>query len=143
MHTWTPDTCECIIDCEVTSTSPDPDDQVFTPVEIINQCDIHQDETTIQDLWDALHKDNTKKNLTWKVILDNALPSMIQTNPDGIIEFRKNINISWSWSGQKPERTLTINVSGITLSQNQLNTAQTKIDQKYPNQNIILVNNNS
>lgn len=138
---FTPDTCDCKVEYELLYSTSDPDYKTYTPLQIINQCNIHQDETTVEDLWTELNKDNIKKNRAWRVLLDNALPSMIQTNPDGVIEFKKNIEISWAWSGQKPERTLTITISGITLTQNQKNAAQAKIDERYPNQNIILVNN--
>lgn len=139
---WKPDTCNCIVEYEF-DDSLSIDQVTHTIKNSISKCSIHTDEPTLQDHWNALRNENPKKNRAWRLLLNNAPPEMIKTNDEGEIEFKRNIIITWMWSGTRPNRVLTINLKGYTLTQAQINFVNNKIDQEYPNQNIIFTNNNT
>ena len=139
MVTWTLDSCGCQV--VLHKANSDPLDDTWICDQVLRICPIHINEPTNQDLLQALLSENRRRQGVRKVLLDNAPAQMILTNPDGSITFRDNILLTWEWSGVRPDRTLTVTLTGHTLTTNQKNAVQTKINQRYPNLNIIFVNN--
>lgn len=140
INTFRPDTCNCILGINIDDQAS-IDDITPSLSEIIFKCSIHSDEDTDNDVFQAIVVENRRKNLVWRNLLDNALSDMIETGEDGIIRFKSNIIITWSWSGVKPMRTLTIRLLGKILTTNQKNIVQNRLDNAFPNQNIVFVNN--
>ena len=70
----------------------------------------------------------------------NAPASMLSTKDNGTIYLKKGITIEFAYSGTQPNRLLTLTVTGITLTQQQINKAQTALDTKF-GINQVVVNN--
>ena len=133
------DTCECVLSIEFDDQAA-IDDIQYSISQVVSKCSIHSDEDTNNDVLQAVVVENRRKNLVWRNLLDNALSDMIETGEDGIIRFKSNIIITWSWSGVKPMRTLTIRLLGKILTTNQRNVVQNRLNNAFPNQNILFVN---
>ena len=98
---------------------------------VVKACDAHQggNEGTT---FNAILEENPRKNKSVKEILDNAPPAMFDTDPEsGTRLFKKGINADFQWSGVAPNRMLTLTVKGITLTPNQLNALQNKLNARF------------
>ena len=119
--TWSPDTCECIIEYN-------PDGNL---TKLVQACDAHKGGTE-NTVYQALLEENPRRNKAVKEIIDNAPPAMFDIDADsGIRVFKRGISIDFEWSGTAPNRTLKLIVKGISLTANQLNAVQSKLDNKF------------
>ncbi len=126
---WQPDTCECIIEYN--------DDLSLSKV--VHACDAHQGDTE-DKIFQNVKEENPRKNHSLKEILDNAPPGLFEVDPEsGSRVFKKGVNVDFSWSGVKPNRTLTLTVSGITLTPTQINAVQSKLNNKFGSGKVTLV----
>jgi hypothetical protein len=126
---WQPDTCECIIEYN--------DDGTLSTV--VKACDAHNGDTQ-DNIFKNVKEENPRKNNSLKEILDNAPPALFELDPDsGARVFKKGINVDFSWTGAKPNRTLTLTVSGITLTPTQINAVQTKLNNRFGAGKVTLV----
>jgi hypothetical protein len=126
---WQPDTCECIIEYN--------DDGTLSKV--VKACDAHDgdDEETV---FQTVKEENPRKNKSIKEILDNAPPGLFDIDPDsGTRVFKKGIDVDFSWSGQKPNRTLSLKVKGTSLTPTQINAIQSKINNKFGGGKVTVV----
>ena len=64
---------------------------------------------------------------------------MIENLPDGSKQFKKGVNISWAWSGLPPDRVLTITVTGTTLTTQQKNAIQNRLNSRFGTGKITVV----
>jgi hypothetical protein len=127
--TWSPDTCECIIEYEADGNL----------TRVIKACDAHKGDTE-QTIFQNLKEENPRKNNALKEILDNAPPGLFDVDAEsGSRVFKQGINLDFAWSGVKPNRILTLTVKGITLTANQLNAVQTKLNNKFGPGKVTLV----
>lgn len=117
---WSPDTCECIIEYEADGNL----------TKVVQACDAHKgnSESTV---YQTVLEENPRKNKSFKEILDNAPPGMFDLDEEsGTRIFKRGITVDFEWTGTAPNRTLKLIVKGITLTANQLNAVQAKLDNK-------------
>ena len=118
---WSPDTCECVIEYNEDGTLS----------KVVNACDAHKGGTEATT-FSAVLEENPRKNKSLKEILDNAPPGLYDTDPDsGTRIIKKGINADFQWSGIAPNRTLTLTIKGITLTANQLNALENKLNARF------------
>src|SRR5262245_8354056 len=131
MTLWTLDTCGFDIkteNCQILIN-----DQTGTET-YVRRCPAHQTATEAQ-----AHEENTrgKSNVEWEM-LDGAPSSLFDTLPDGTRQFKNGINVTWTWSGTVPNRVLNVNVTGVTLTQNQQNSIKNKLNNRFGINNVVL-----
>jgi hypothetical protein len=118
---WSPDTCQCVIEYN--------DD--ITLSRVVQACAAHQGGTEAT-VFSTVLEENPRKNNSLKEILDNAPASMFDIDAEsGQRVFKRGIDVNFAWSGVAPNRTLTLTVTGITLTANQRNAIQNKLDTKF------------
>ena len=126
--TWSPDTCECIIEYDVDGNL----------TRVVQACDAHKggSESTV---YQTILEENPRKNKSFKEILDNAPPAMFDIDAEsGTRVFKRGITVDFNWSGVAPNRRLNLIVKGITLTPNQLNAVQAKLDNKFGDGKVTL-----
>jgi hypothetical protein len=130
---YKPDTCECILEYSWDDTTTE-DQRVHTPTSIVQKCAAHQTIPDTPTVFNTVVMDeNPRKNLSLDEILQNA-PSTAWYDIDatsGTRVFKKGITIDWTWSGTAPNRSLALTITGITLTTQQRNTLQTRLNNKF------------
>lgn len=132
---WNLDTCDCIILLDY-----DTNTDTFTPNKFIQTCSFHIGIADITQRHSTINTENTRKNQAYQIILDHAPASFFTTRDDGSVIIKKGIKLSHTVQGTVPNRTFTLTVSGITLTPNQINTAQTFLDNRFGAGKVTLVN---
>lgn len=136
---WRPDTCDCILEYTWDDTLT-PDQITHTLDKIVRRCSAHEtlvDDTTV---YNTVKEENPRKNITVQLLLDNAPTSVYDVQVDGSRTFKKGIEVTWAWTGVSPNRLMTITVIGITLTTNQKNVIQTKLNERFGINNVTIVN---
>lgn len=133
---WSPDTCNCIIEYEWDDLDP-PENRPHTLFNYINSCQAHSILPTDNDSYTTVKEENIRKNIAHQGILNNG-PNSLYDVVDGNRILKNNITISWTWSGVAPNRVITISYTGITLTQQQRNIAQTWLDNRFGVGKVIL-----
>lgn len=88
---------------------------------------------------DQVLKESQKVNWTLTNALSSFSAQLADTDPDtGSLVLKKGITLNWSFSGTFPNRVCTISFSGITLTNQQKNTLQTKANQLFGNGQVIV-----
>ena len=138
-----PDTCDCqlLYQCDVDLPL---EQRTFTVLAFEIRCNAHSNSNlptmNNQQVWDdVIIPEFRKKNDSIQTLLDNA-PNSVYDLDGGTRIFKKNIMVSWSWSGTAPNRLLTITIYGISLTGNQLNAINAKLDERYGISNVVIVN---
>lgn len=137
---WRPDTCDCIIDYTWDDTLPQ--DQIVHNVDnITRKCAAHQ-HLNNNNVFLAVNNENPRRMKALKEILDRAPSGMYDIDPiDGVTRrLKPGIDINFSFSGVAPDRVITLTLTGYTLTNNQKNTAQTFLDNRFGVGKVILVN---
>lgn len=135
--TWSPDTCNCVLEYSWDDSIP-LDNQTFPVANIIKKCDQHTALSTKESIYSAVKEENTRKNITYQGILDNGPTSLYDLQADGSRTLKNGITFSWTWSGTAPNRVLTITYTGITLTTNQRNTAQNWLNNHFGTGVVVL-----
>jgi hypothetical protein len=131
------DTCSCRVIYEWDSSLPS--NQITHTVISFEKCPVHAGIAgSNQDVYDnVVCKENSKKNIGVDTLLQNAPSTLFDLNVDGNRIFKKGIEALWTFTGTAPNRLLTISVIGITLTQNQKNAIQTKLNEKFGISNVV------
>lgn len=137
VRTWRPDTCECVINQQYDDAA---NPIVLSIHSVISRCSQHTNLTNDVDLYNVVNDENPRKNYALGHILDNAPTSFFDINEDGSRTFKKGITASWNYTGEVGNRVLTITVTGITLTTNQKNAIQTKLNERFGISNVVIVN---
>lgn len=137
---WHLDTCDCQIIISYDDTTP-LDTRTYSLVNYQRTCAIHQDINDIPTRHATIVEENTRKNQAYQLIIDHAPASMLQTLPNGTTDLKKGIDISYTVQGIAPNRTFTLIVTGITLTTNQISTAQNFLDNRFGTGKVTMVNN--
>jgi hypothetical protein len=137
---YSPDTCDCIIEYTWDDTIPE-DSIVLTLDQVKTRCAAHAGMANNTDVYTTVTEENSRKNLAHRNLLDNG-PNIIYDidASSGTRVFKKGIRISWNWTGTVPNRMLTITLTGITLTTNQRNNAQTALNTRFGVGRVTLVN---
>jgi hypothetical protein len=126
---WTLDTCgfnETKENCQIEIAEP------WTFVGFVRKCPAHQNVPDNQAGMDIVHQENRRgKGNALSAILEAAPSTLFDTLADGTRDFKRGINVSWSWSGVVPDRVLNVNISGVTLTTNQQNTARNFVNNRF------------
>ena len=137
------DTCNCRVVYEWDSDLP-LEQIVHTVSKYEYKCPDHENVSGIisdQDLYDnVVCKENGKKNQSFDMLLQNGPSSIYDLTPEGTKVFKKGISVSWSFTGIAPNRKLTITISGINLTANQIAAIQTKLNEKFGINDVVITN---
>jgi hypothetical protein len=134
--TWSPDTCSCII--QYTWDDSVPDSERTHTVSNVDPCSIHANTgANKEDKWNAVKEENSRKNISFQDILDNG-PAALYDLKDGVRTIKQNINVSLNWSGEAPNRVLTVSFPGVSLTTQQRTTIQNFLNNKFGAGRVIL-----
>lgn len=139
---WSPDTCECEI--EYSWDEDLPQDGRTTTISFVNKsCQYHRNllpNSTVT--YSCIIDENQKKNKSLQTALENAADKLADTfvNPEGVQYYtlKNGIVFSFSFSGTAPNRILTIQFVGTSLTQNQKNSIQNKLNQIFGTGNVVI-----
>jgi len=134
---WSPDTCDCVIEYSWDSTTTETN-RIHTLDNYVKKCAFHSGLATDNDRWNTVLEENPRKNYALQTVLDNG-PAALFDTVSGSRVLKNGITYSWTWSGTAPDRVLTISFTGITLTQNQKNTAQTFLDNRFGVGKVLIV----
>jgi len=134
---WKLDTCDCIMITQEGATEND----FPTLVQAESICPIHNvlaDETSV---FNTLKDENPRRNKAFQHLLDNGPAALVNTDPDtGVKVLKPGISIDSSFTGTPPDRVVILTLTGITLTTNQKNTAQTFLNNRFGAGKVTLVN---
>ena len=136
---WSPDTCDCVLEYIWDDALPD-DQIVHTPSSVIQRCFGHEPLPNTQAVFNSVRDENPRKNLSLDEILQNA-PNTNWYDIDattGTRIFKRGITINWNWSGTAPNRVLTLTFTGITLTTAQRNNLQTRLNNRFGSNKIVI-----
>jgi len=138
---WAPDTCQCVLEYSWDDTVAE-DQRTHTPTTVVQRCTAHQTlPNTAEAVFNTIMDENPRKNKALYEILMNA-PSTswydIIDSVSGARQFKNNIVINWTWSGTAPNRVITITFTGISLTNAQRNTLQTRLNTLFGTGKVIL-----
>lgn len=136
---WSPDTCSCILEYSWDDTQNESV-RTHNLDNIVQKCPAHQNLPDNPSVYNTVLDENPRKNLSLDEILQNA-PSTAWYDIDadsGARVFKNGITINWTWSGTAPNRTLTLTFSGITLTTQQRNTLQTRLNNRFGTNKVII-----
>jgi hypothetical protein len=128
---WTLDTCgfdDTNQNCQFEMTDK------FEFIRAIRKCPAHQN----QEFNNVYEENRRGPGNALGELLNRVPPTMIDTLPDGSKDFKKDINVSWSWSGQPPNRVLTITVTGTTLNATQRTAITTALNNRFGAGKVVL-----
>lgn len=140
---WSPDTCGCTL--EYTWDDTEPEITRVNAISIINRsCEFHRNLLPNMPVtYTCILDENQKKNKSFQIALDNATQQLTDTftNEDGstYIVLKNGIAFNYSFSGIAPNRILTIQFIGASLTQNQKNNIQSKLNQVFGTGNVIII----
>ena len=117
---YSPDTCDCVIDYDWDDTQTE-DNRIHTLKTFVKRCPAHVSLADDKARWDAVFDENPRKNKALQFCLENG-PSSLYDVIDGSRQLKNNITFNYSWSGNAPNRVLSISFDGINLTSNQKNT---------------------
>lgn len=128
---WSPDTCGCVIEY----------DENINLTSVVQRCPAHQTLLDNPSIFNSVKEENSRKNIgIHDLLLNNAPTSLFDIDAEsGNRVFKKNIVVDWTWSGVAPNRVLTINVTGVTLTTNQKNAIKTFLDNRFGVGKVVLV----
>ena len=134
---YSPLTCACVYELQIDdSTNP----STKTLYAVHNRCPEHQHITNDTTFTNVVIEENSRYAYAYGLILDNAPNNVFDLDESGSRVFKKGITVSWAFTGETPNRVLTITVTGITLTQNQINSIQTKLNERFGVSNVTIVN---
>jgi hypothetical protein len=137
--TWSPDTCDCIIEQGIDDSLPENEQTLFG-VNVIRRCTAHQNFIDPTSHFNVVNEENPRKNKAIDELIQNA-PSTNWYDIDpvtGSRTFKNGITVNLSWSGIAPNRVLTITFTGITLTGAQRNSLQTRLNNRFGTGKVVL-----
>jgi len=147
--TWSPDHCTCEI-IFTWDSDASPDTRVHTVHDVTRKCPNHQNTTDITDHYNVVLGENNRKNFAIDHIIQNTPLALVDVAPDGTKTIKTITNpdgsktptwsVFFSHQGVSPNRTLTLTISGITLTQTQLTNLQSKLDTRFGAGKVTVVN---
>lgn len=133
---WSPDTCECVIEYSWDDSVP-AENRTHSLYNVVQRCPAHNALSSL-DIFSTLMDENPRKNNALSHVLDNGPTSLFDTTSEGARVLKGNITFNFSWSGTAPDRVLTINFTGINLTQNQKNSIQTFLNNRFGSGKVLI-----
>lgn len=134
-NNWDPDTCNCSIKYKYDDAIPV--EQRTYEIDIVNKsCSFHSNLLpNIPVTYSCIMDENRKKNNTLQFALD-TLPSKLAdifTNPDGgtYTVLKAGLVFNFRLEGTAPNRVLYVSFLGTSLTQNEKNNIQTKLNERF------------
>ena len=125
---WSPDTCSCVVEYSWDdSVSAEQRTHELTSIE---KCPVHSS-LSDSEAFAAVTDENPRKNNSLQSVLDNGPATLYDVNADGARILKPNLAYNFSFSGTPPDRVLTINFSGITLTTPQKNAIQNFLNSRF------------
>lgn len=134
---FSPDTCSCVIEYQWDDTLSETE-RTHTLSNYVNRCPDHSSLSTDQDRWNAVFDENPRKNIARQLCLDNG-PTALFDIIDGSRQLKGNITFNFSWSGTAPNRVLTISFTGVNLTNQQKNTIQNILNNRFGTGRVLIV----
>lgn len=144
---WTPDTCSsggqnptdsCVLEYDVDTSTTPPTLSNFRTLQLCSAHSVLSPETEETKV-NAIRNENSRGHgNAFGTILENAPTSLYDTLPNGTRTFKQGITVTWAWSGTVPNRVLNITITGVSLTENQLNSIRAKLDERFGINNVIL-----
>ena len=133
---WSPDTCSCIVEFTWDDSIPQ-DSRVHNISNVVQRCPAHSNLDT-NTHWNVLMEENPRKNIAIQNIIDRF---PVQLSSTGLVggSLKDGINIDFSLSGIIPNRVLSIDVTGITLTAIQKTNVQNTLDTRFGIGKVILM----
>jgi hypothetical protein len=135
---WSPDTCECIFEYSWDTEQPE-DTRTHNLTTVIDSCDAHQSGTQATR-WDTVNEENPRKNRALQIIIDNAPAAFVDTDLQGNKSLKPGLSLDFTVAGTAPNRVFTLIFKGQTLTQNQMDFVQGKLDTRFGVGKVIFVN---
>ena len=141
--TWNPDTCDC--ELKYTWDDTQSEDTRTHSISFVNRsCNSHRNllpNTVVT--YSCIVDENNKKNKTLQTALENAPNQLADVflSEDGVTQYyqlKNNIIFSFSFSGTAPNRILTVTFIGATLTNQQRNSIQNKLNQVFGSGNVVI-----
>jgi ABC-type transporter MlaC component len=135
---WSPDTCDCIIEYEWDDSAP-PENRQHNLSNYVRTCTFHQSLATDSTKYSTVVDENTRKNHTLGLALDNGPASLFDesndTDNDGntvtVRTLKRSITFNWSWTGTGASRVLNVTFIGISLTNQQKNTIRNILNNRF------------
>jgi hypothetical protein len=135
---WSPDTCDCVMITEAGAT--ESDFPTLVTAEYI--CPIHSGLSSHTAVYNTVKDENPRKNKAFQQLIDNSPAGMFDLDAEsGTKVLKKGITLDWSWTGIAPTRVIVFTLTGITLTTNQRNNAQSLLNSTFGAGKAVLVNN--
>lgn len=138
--TWSPDTCNCTLRYKWDDADPDAEVQIDI---IKKSCQFHSNLLpNVPVTFSCIMDENRKKNNTLQYALE-TLPNKLAdqfVGDDGTVylQIKGGIVFNYRFDGTAPNRVLYISFLGTSLSQNEKNNIQTKLNQRFGNGVIVI-----
>ena len=126
---WSPDTCQCVIEY-TWDDSIAQDQRVHTYSKHVNICNIHASQGQNNTAFATVNDENTKKMIALQDLIDNFPAQLSSTGAAGG-QLKPNLTFVYSISGTPPNRTWRFNFIGLSLTQGQINSIQTRLDTRF------------
>lgn len=138
--TWSPDTCNCTLRYKWDNANP----QAQVQIDIIKKsCQFHSNLLpNIPVTFSCIMDENRKKNSSLQYVLETAPAKLADqfTDENGIVylQIKNGIAFSYRFDGTAPNRVLFISFLGASLSQNEKNNIQSKLNERFGT-NIVVI----
>ena len=110
-------------------------------VQAENVCETHSVLANQAEVFNTLKDENPRRNKAFQHLLDNGPALLVDTDPvSGAKVLKPGIHIDFSFTGTPPNRVVVLTLTGITLTTNQKNNAQTFLNNKFGVGKVTLVN---
>jgi len=135
---YSPDTCECVLEYTWDNSTTEAN-RTHTLKQFVNVCLAHQILSTDQDKWNTVFEENPRKNNALQTILNNSPTTALYDIINGARQLKQSLGLNFSWSGTAPDRVLTLNITGISLTTNQKNQIQTFLNNRFGVGKVLIV----
>lgn len=137
---YSPDTCSCVLEYDWDDTLTESE-RVHT-FKTISKCPAHS-ALADKPAYDSVIEENPRKNNSLQTCLDNGPAGLYDISPtDGTHQLKNGITFNFSWSGNAPNRVLTISFTtsgGGALTTQQKNSVQTFLNNRFGSGKVLIV----
>ena len=135
---WSPDTCQCVIEY-TWDDSVAQDQRAHNYSKHVNLCPIHATQGQTNTAFITVNDENTKKMIALQDLIDN-FPAQLSSTGSAGGQLKSNLTFVYSISGTPPNRTWRFNFLGLSFTQPQLNSIQSRLDTRFGTGKVIYDN---
>jgi len=134
---WKPSFCDCEIYYTWDDSVPESE-RTHTTNDNTKKCDIHSSLSDNQTIYTSAIEECKKYIDAKELIIENSPSTFYNITPDNRKILKSGIEILASYSGAYPDRILNLSYSGTTLTTNQRNSVQNKLNTIFGTGKVIL-----